>query len=57
MMKSQILKFVDFAKTQTCRYTENKALLFLQIRKIINYASTTTVNTRMLKPLTSPLRS
>ena len=34
IMMSQILKFVDFTKTQTFRYLENKALFFLQIKKI-----------------------
>ena len=37
MMTSQILKFVDFTKTQKPRYLENEALLFHQIKKFINY--------------------
>ena len=43
MMKSQILKSVDFAKTQKSRYLENKTLLFLQIKKFINYTSRATL--------------
>ena len=35
MMKSQILKFVDFTKTQKSRYLENETLFFLQIKKFI----------------------
>ena len=33
MMTSQILKPVDFIKTQKSRYLENKTLFFLQIKK------------------------
>ena len=33
MMTSQILKSVDFTKTQKSRYPENKTLFFLQLRK------------------------
>ena len=33
MMMSQILKSVDFTKTQKSRYLENKTLFFLQIKK------------------------
>ena len=36
MMMSQILKFVDFTKTQESRYLQNKTF-FLQIQKFINY--------------------
>ena len=43
IMMSQILKFVDFTKTQTFRYLENKALFFLQIKKFINYTSRATL--------------
>ena len=32
MMMPQILKSVDFKKTQKCRYLKNKALFFLQKR-------------------------
>ena len=39
MMISQILKSVDFTKTQKSRYLENKTF-FLQIKKII-YQKTT----------------
>ena len=37
MMTLQILKFVDFIKTQKSRYLENKTLFFLQLKKFINY--------------------
>ena len=33
MMTSQILKFVDFSKTQKSKYLESGALFFLQITK------------------------
>ena len=39
MMTSEILKSVNFSKTQKSRYLENKRLLFLQIKKFINYTS------------------
>ena len=42
MMTSQILKSVDFTKTQKSRYLNNETLFFLQIKKIINYTSSTT---------------
>ena len=35
MMTSQILKFVDFPKTQKSRNLENKTLLFLQIKNLL----------------------
>ena len=37
MMTSQILKSVDFTKTQKSWYLENEALFFLHIKKFINY--------------------
>ena len=37
MMRSQILKFVDFTKTQKSRYLENELLFFLQRKKFVNY--------------------
>ena len=43
MMTSQILKYVDFTKTQKSRYLKNKAIFFLQIKKIINYTSRATL--------------
>ena len=43
MMTSQILKFVDFTKTQKSRYLENETLFFLQITKFINYTSRATL--------------
>ena len=39
MVMPQILKAVDFTKTQKCRYFKNDALFFLQIKKFINYSS------------------
>ena len=33
VMTSQILKSVDFKKTQKSRYLENKTLFFVQIKK------------------------
>ena len=43
MMTSQILKFVDFAKTQKSRYLQNETPFFLQIKKIICYTSRATL--------------
>ena len=37
MMMSQILKSVDFTKTQKSTYLENETLFFLQMKKFINY--------------------
>ena len=48
MMTSQILKFVDFTYTQKFKYLENKTLFFLQIKKIINYTSRTTLSYKVL---------
>ena len=39
MMTSQILKYVDFTKTQKSKNLENETLFFLQIKKFINYTS------------------
>ena len=39
MLKSQILQFVDFLKTQKSKFLENETLYFLQIKKFINYTS------------------
>ena len=33
MLMSQILKFLDFTRTQKSRYFENKTLFFLQIKQ------------------------
>ena len=38
-MTSQILQFVDFTKTQKSKYLESETLLFLQVKKFINYTS------------------
>ena len=43
MIVSQILKFVDFTKTQESRYLENETLFFLQMKKLINYTSRATL--------------
>ena len=43
IMTSQILKFVNFRKTQKSRYLENETLFFLQLKKFINYASQATL--------------
>ena len=37
MMTSQILKSVDFTKTQKSQYLEHKTFSFLYIKKFINY--------------------
>ena len=42
-MTSQILKFVDFTKTQKSRHLENEILFVLQIKKFINYTSRATL--------------
>ena len=39
MMPSQILKFVDFTKTQESRYLKNETIFFLHIKKFIDYTS------------------
>ena len=43
MMTSQILRSVDFIKSQKSRYLENETSLFLQIKKIIDYISKATL--------------
>ena len=47
MMASQILKSVDFTKSQKSRYLENETLFFLQIKKIISYTSKATLLQKM----------
>ena len=42
MMKSKILKYVDFTKTQKSRYLENETL-FSSNKKIINHTSRATL--------------
>ena len=42
MMTSQILKSVDFTRTQKSKYLENETF-FLQIKKFINYKSGATL--------------
>ena len=39
MMASQILKIVDFTKTEKSRYLKNKGLFFLQIKKFVDCTS------------------
>ena len=34
---SQILKFVDFTRTQKSRHLENETLFFLQVKKLITH--------------------
>ena len=46
-MTSQILKSVDFTKTQKSRYLENKTF-FLQIKKFINYTSRATLRQKIV---------
>ena len=43
MMMSQILKSVDFTKTQESRYLQNETIFFLQIKKFINSTSRATL--------------
>ena len=43
MMTSQILKFLDFTKTQKSWYLEEETLVFLQIKKFISYTSRVTL--------------
>ena len=42
MMMSQVLKCVDFTKTQKFKNIENKTF-FLQVKKFINYTSRATL--------------
>ena len=43
MMTSQILKFVDFIKTQKSRYLKNETYFFFKKKNFINYTSRTTL--------------
>ena len=43
MMTSQILKSMDFTKTQKSRYFENETLFLLQIKNFINCTSRATL--------------
>ena len=49
MAMSEILKFVDFKKTQKSKYLENETLFFLQIKKISNYTSRATLSPKKKK--------
>ena len=49
MMTSQILRFVDFIKSQkNPRYLENGTLFFLQIKKFINHTSKATLEQKIV---------
>ena len=52
---SQILKFVDFTKTQTPGYLENETF-FTQIKKLINYISRATLLQEIVLWPRQPLR-
>ena len=43
MMTSQLLKSMDFTKAQNSRYLGKETLILLQIQKIINYKSRTSL--------------
>ena len=43
MMASQILRSVDFTKSQKPRYLENETSFSLQIKKLISYTSKATL--------------
>ena len=43
MKTSQILKSVDFTKTQKSRYLENETLFFLQMKKFVNFTRSATL--------------
>ena len=57
MVTSQILKFVDFTKTQKSRYLENETLLFLQIKKFTNYTSSATLWQKIVLQRKLPLNN
>ena len=43
MMTSQILQYMDFTETQKSKYLQKETLFYLEIKKIINYTSKTTL--------------
>ena len=43
MMMSQILKCVDFTKTQKSKNLKNETLFFLPVKKFTNYTSRATL--------------
>ena len=49
MTTPQILKSEDFTEAQKSTYLENETLLFIQIKKIINYASRATLLQKSLR--------
>ena len=56
LVMSQILKSVDFTKTQKSTYLENETLILLQIKKIINCASRDTLWQKLVLQRRQPLR-
>ena len=54
MMTLQVLKFVNFTKSQNSRFLKIKTF-FLQIKKIINYKSKATLWQKILVQLRQPL--
>ena len=48
MMMPQILKFVDFTKTQKPRYLVNETLFFLQIKKFITSTSSAALRQKIV---------
>ena len=48
MMTLQILKSMDFTKTQKSKYLEKETLFFLQIKKFINYTSSAALQQRIV---------
>ena len=56
MMVSQILKSLDFPKTQKLRYLENKTLFFLQIIKFVNYTSRATLWQKLVLQWKLPIK-
>ena len=57
MMSLQILKPVDFSKTQRSRYLENKTLFFLQIKILINNTLRATLWQKIVLQRREALRS
>ena len=56
MMASQILKIVDFTKTQKSGYLESKTLFFLRIKIFINYTSRATLWQKIVQQRRQPLK-
>ena len=47
-MMSQILRFMDFTKSEKPRYLENKTSFPLQIKKFINYTTKATLEQKII---------